>query len=302
MGPRLSAIDPGPNADQTAAIAEEAYLYAYPMMVAYAFFHRQVLGPDAPEKQAVNRFTHFRTLASPTLNNTIPWVNTDTLYSAVWLDLRREPVVLATPEFEPHRFHDIQANDWFTMAFVTRGTRDVGNGARTYLIAGPDWRGEAPAGVDEVIRAESRFVKLFARIIVEHPGDEAAIHALQDAYVLEPLSAWRGVEPPPPAPALDFPAPDPEGFRDRAFFEQPTPAFIGWLNFLMTQADVHPSERALFERFATDRRAARRGVRPFGPDARRRGGHPAGRRCRTGEDRGAPRTPRRARERLGLSP
>ncbi|MBH9796818.1 DUF1254 domain-containing protein, partial [Clostridioides difficile] len=83
-----------------------------------------------------NRFTHFRTLSSPTLNNTIPWINTDTLYSAVWLDLRAEPMVLQVPAFEAHRFQDIQGCDWFTMALFTRGTRDVGNGARTYLLAG----------------------------------------------------------------------------------------------------------------------------------------------------------------------
>ncbi|HET6970772.1 MAG TPA: DUF1254 domain-containing protein, partial [Phenylobacterium sp.] len=243
-------------ADEIAGIAEEAYLYAHPMLVAYAFFHAQALGPDRPEKQAINRFTHFRTLANPTLNNTIPWVNTDTLYSAVWLDLRAEPMVLSTPEFELHRFQDIQANDWQTMAFLTRGTRDRGNVAATYMFAGPGWQGERPRGVDEVIVADSWFVKLFARIVVEGPGDEAAIHGLQDSYRLEPLSAFRREPPPPPAAPITFPPPDPAGYRDRAFFEQPTPDFIRYFNFLMTLATVHPSERTLFERFG------RIGVRP----------------------------------------
>ena len=230
-----------------AGIAEEAYLYAFPMMIAYGFFHRQALGPDAPEKQALNRLTHFRTLSSPTLNNTIPWVNTDTLYSAVWLDLRAEPMVLSCPAFEPHRFHDIQACDWYTMAFVTRGTRDVGNGARTYLFAGPGWSGDTPDGVDEVIAAESWIVKLFARVLVEGPGDEAAIHALQDQYRLEPLSSHLGTEP-PPAPPADFPTPDREGFCG-PFFEHPDPSFIDWLSLLMRYAAVHPEETELFARF-----------------------------------------------------
>ena len=243
-------VDPALPPHEIASIAEEAYLYAYPMLVAYAFFHGQVLGPDRPEKQAVNRFTHFRTLSSPTLNNHIPWVNTDTLYSAVWLDLRSEPMVLETPEFEPHRFQDIQANDWYTMAFLTRGTRDRGNGAAAYLFAGPDWEGEAPPGVNEVIVAESWIVKAFARVVVEGPGDETAIHALQDRYRLRPLSAFLGREPPPSAPAIAFPTPDPAGFRDRAFYEEPSPAFIGDLNFLLTLAAAHPSEAALFARFA----------------------------------------------------
>src|SRR5690606_20904431 len=107
-----SPIDPRLSSAEIAEIAEEAYVYAFPMMIAYGFFHRQTQGPDAPEKQAIGRFTHFRTLGSPTLNNTIPWINTDTLYSAAWLDLKPEPYVLSVPAFEPHRFQNVQAADW----------------------------------------------------------------------------------------------------------------------------------------------------------------------------------------------
>lgn len=241
-------IDKTLSANEITAIAAEAYLYAYPMLLAYGFFHRQVMGPEAPEKQAFNRFTHFRTLSSPTLNNTIPWINTDTLYSAVWLDLRTEPMVVQVPAFEPHRFQDIQGCDWFTMALFTRGTRDVGNGARTYLIAGPDWSGGPPPGIDEVISSDGFIVKMFARIVVEGPGDETAIAALQDQYQLLPLSRFLGHAPPPPAPEPGWLVPAASGFRG-PFFEQPSPDFIASFNFLMSLARVHPDETALFERF-----------------------------------------------------
>jgi hypothetical protein len=240
-------IDPSLTEREIEALAQEAYLYAFPMLVAYGFFHRQVAGPAAPERQAINTFTHFRELASPTLNNTIPWVNTDTLYSAVWLDLRAEPFVLRNPALEEHRFHDIQANDWYTMCFVTRGTRDVGNGARTYLVAGPDWAGEKPGFVDEVIVAESFIVKLFVRVVVEHEDDVAAIHALQDQYVLEPLSAALGQAAPETAP-LALPAPEKELFAG-PFYECPKPAFIRAFNAIMPMAAIHPTENALFARF-----------------------------------------------------
>ncbi len=242
-------IDPTLSDDEVAALAEEAYLYACPLLIAYGFFHRQVAGPAAPERQALNRFTHFRELASPTLNNTIPWVNTDTLYSAVWLDLRVEPFLLTNPEFEPHRFHDIQANDWYTMCFFTRGTRDVGNSSRTYLIAGPDWKGEKPAFVDEVIVAESWIVKLFVRVVVENDGDVAAIHALQDQYRLRPLSADLATAPQTSAP-LALPPPERELFVG-PFYECPTPAFIRALNAIMAMAAIHPSEQELFAGFSS---------------------------------------------------
>lgn len=243
-------IDPALSQAEITAIAEAAYVYAFPMMIAYGFFHRQTMGPDTPEKQAIGRFTHFRTVSSPTLNNTIPWINTDTLYSAAWLDLGTEPVILTTPEFPAHRFQNVQAADWYTMNFYTRGTRDVGNGARTTLIAGPDWNGPLPAGIDEIVRTESRIIKLFTRVVIEAPGDEALIHALQDQYVLMPLSTWAGTPAPPDAPVIDFPAPPASGLRGRGFFEQPTPDFIATFNFLMTLATVHPNEAALFRTFA----------------------------------------------------
>lgn len=227
------------------AIAEEAYIYAYPMLLGYGFFHAQIAGPQGAEAQAINRLTHFRRLGSPTFNNHIPWINTDTPYSAAWLDLRAEPMVLDTPAFDPHRFQNIQLNDWYTHNIANQGTRSPGNAAARYLIAGPDWQGPLPGGVDAVLRSETWFVKLVSRIVLEDPDDYPNIHALQDRYRLQPLSALLGATPPPAAPAIDFPAPTAKGF-----FEIPSAAFIAYFNFLLRHCARHPSEAALFERFA----------------------------------------------------
>lgn len=228
------------------SIAEEAYIYAYPMLLGYGFFHAQIAGPQGAEAQAVNRLTHFRRLGSPDFNNHIPWINTDTPYSAAWLDLRAEPMVLDTPAFLPHRFQNIQLNDWYTHNIANKGTRSPGNSAARYLIAGPDWQGPLPRGIDEVLRSETWIVKLVSRIVLEGPDDYPNIHALQDRYRLQPLSAFLGTAPPPAAPAIDFPAPTAKGY-----FELPSAAFIGYFNFLLRYCALHPSEAARFERFAS---------------------------------------------------
>jgi len=89
--------------DQIRQIAEQAYVYAYAPVYAYGLTHVQIVtAPDA-ERQPVNTWKHFRTLATPDFNNYIPWVNTDTVYSSSWLDLRAEPVVLTTPRFMAKR-------------------------------------------------------------------------------------------------------------------------------------------------------------------------------------------------------
>ena len=223
------------SAEAAQAIAQEAYIYAYPMLLAYGFFHAQVCGPQSAEAQAVNRLTHFRRLGSPDFNNTIPWINTDTPYSAAWIDLRAEPLVLSVPAFEAHRFQNIQLVDWYTHNFANRGTRSPGNAAAQYLIAGPTWEGEPPPGMTEVIRSESWMVKLVTRILLEHPGDYPVIHALQDHYRLQPLSRFLGGAKPPAAPAIDFPAP-----ANKGYFECAAIDFIAYFNFLLTMCSKFP--------------------------------------------------------------
>ena len=145
-------IDPDLKPDEAASIAEEAYLYAYPMLIGYGFFHRQILGPDAPRRSRQSMAPRVFRRYDPTLNNTIPWINTDTLYSAVWLDLRAQPIVLSTPKLGPHRFHDVQANNWFTMALVhPRYARPAATARPSTWSAGPTWSGEPPTGVTEII-------------------------------------------------------------------------------------------------------------------------------------------------------
>lgn len=228
-------------------IAEQAYVYAYSPVMAYGLTYTQIVAAPEAERQPVNTWKHFRTLASPTFNNYVPWVNTDTVYSSSWLDLRAEPVVLTTPAFPGHRFQNIQINDVYGHNIINRGTRTHGNVARRYLIAGPHWHGEIPAGIDEVIRGESWLLKMFARILVEGAGDDwRELHALQDGFQLQMLSAWCGQPPLPLAPPIAWVVPD----ENAKLLEARSPAFIRYLNFVLGMCRIDESETALMQRFA----------------------------------------------------
>jgi hypothetical protein len=225
-------------------IAHEAYCYAYPMLMAYGLFHAQVFQSTSSMHQGMNRLHHFRQLGGPRFLNSIPWINNDTPYGAGWLDLRAEPFVLHLPEFPPGRFHNVQLIDLFTHNFAFFGTRLTGNAATTILIAGPDWQQPTPAGITHVARAETRFVKLVTRILLEAGEDAADVRALEDAYRLEPLSAFAGTAAPPAPPALDFPVPDALKFDTRSA------AFIVPFNFLLALCELPRDEAQMFERFA----------------------------------------------------
>jgi hypothetical protein len=230
--------------DEARRFAHEAYRYAYPMLMAYGLFHAQAFDTTSSMHQGMNRLHHFRQLGGPRFLNSIPWINNDTPYGAGWLDLRAEPFVLHVPEFPPHRFHNVQLIDLFTHNFAFFGTRRTGNAATTILIAGPDWQQEPPEGIAHVVRAETRFVKLVTRILLEAGEEAADVRALEGAYRLEPLSAFAQTAAPPPAPALAFPAPA------ALKFEQRSAAFIGPFNFLLGLCALPRDEAPRFERFA----------------------------------------------------
>ena len=75
--------------------------------------------------------------------------NSDTPYSFLFLDLRAEPVVLCVPEIAKDRYYSVMLTSQYTFNFGYIGSRATGNGAGCYAVAGPGWKGAAPAGVKE---------------------------------------------------------------------------------------------------------------------------------------------------------
>ena len=81
--------------------------------------------------------------------------NSDTPYSYVGADLRAEPLVFTVPAVEKDRYYSLQFIDLYTFNFAYVGSRATGNEAGAYLLAGPGWKGEKPAGIKKVIRSET---------------------------------------------------------------------------------------------------------------------------------------------------
>ena len=67
-------------------------------------------------------------------------------------DLRHEPLVLLVPPIDKDRYYSLQFVDGYTHNFAYAGSRTTGNGGGAYLLAGPNWNGEKPLGIAEVIR------------------------------------------------------------------------------------------------------------------------------------------------------
>jgi hypothetical protein len=89
--------------------------------------------------------------------------------------------------------------DGWTDVFAVPGSRTTGTGAQTFVISGPGWSGAVPDGMTE-LKSPTAVVWLLGRIYCTGtPEDYAAVHALQDAFKLQPLSSWGKDYTPAPA-------------------------------------------------------------------------------------------------------
>jgi len=171
--------------------------------------------------------------------------NSDTPYSALCADLRTEPLVLTVPPIEQDRYYSLQFVDLYTYNMAYVGSRTTGNGGGKYLLAGPNWKGEKPQGVNEVIRSDTDLALVLYRTQLLGPSDIDQVKKIQAGYQAAPLSVYLNQPAPPPAPPIDFVPPlTPEQQRT-------SPQFFEILNFALRFAPAPPEERDLRTRFAT---------------------------------------------------
>ncbi len=223
-------------------LAREAFTFAYPLVEQYRMLVA-LTNPQSPVFSAdFNHFSAERSLHGPETTFIIR-PNADTLYGGIFLDLRTEPMVIGVPEMEDSRYYSVQLIDSHTHNFGYIGTRTTGNRAGQFMISGPNWRGETPDGITQVIRTESYVPAGLIRIEVKGEDDLQRVHTLQDAFAVTPLSEFLGSETPASAPPLSWLAPI--GQRDEW-----NPDFIKVLRFIHDDLiEAHPTETALFERY-----------------------------------------------------
>jgi hypothetical protein len=90
------------------------------------------------------------------------------------------------------------------------GKRTTGTGPQKYAITGPGWKGTLPEGVKEY-KSPTSMVWLLGRIYCTGtPEDYAAVHKMQDAVSIVPLSAYGKPYTPPSGkvdPGIDMKTP-----------------------------------------------------------------------------------------------
>jgi len=226
------------------AIAKEAAVYGFPVIDNYRVNYDYFFKPGTPEyKGPPNTLISVPRVYTPA-DTAIQTPNSDTPYSFLGADLRTEPLVLTVPEIPKDRYFSIQFIDAYTYNFAYVGSRTTGNGGGNFLLAGPNWKGEKPRGIKDVIQSDTELNILLYRTQLVDPADIDNVKKIQSEYKVQPLSQFLGQPAPDAAPKIDYmtPCTPQEEKKSLKQFEV--------LNFVLQYCPTVPSEVSLMERFA----------------------------------------------------
>ena len=123
------------------------------------------------------------------------------------------------------------------------------------MVAGPDWHGETPPGIDKVFHSETQFGLAIYRTQLFGPADMPNVEKVQAGYKVQTLSQFLGKPAPAAAPAIDFPPFSKDDMKG---------SFIEYLNFVLQFCPPVEQEKALRAKFATIGISARK---PFDFDS-----------------------------------
>jgi hypothetical protein len=225
-------------------IAKEAYIYGLPIVDNYRIQHAYFVDRGNPDYKAPwNQLHNIPRVFTPE-DKAVQSPNSDTPYSWIGLDLRTEPIVFTVPPIEKERYFSVQLIDLYTHDFDYLGSRTTGNDGGSFLISGPNWRGETPKGITKVIRCETEIAMAIFRTQLFNPGDLENVKPIQARYIVQPLSAFLGQPAPKAAPAIDFIKPLTPQTQKTSI------EFFNLLSFALQFCPTHPSEKELMARFA----------------------------------------------------
>jgi hypothetical protein len=224
------------------AIAEEGFIYGLPIVMNYAVMYEYSVDQGNPQFKAPFNQIKNEARVYTYEDTAIVTPNSDTPYSLLFMDLRAEPMVLSVPAVEKGRYYSVMLCDGNTFNYGYIGSRATGPEPGDYLVAGPDWKGETPAGIKQVFRSSTQFSLAAYRTQLFNAADMPNVVKIQAGYKVQPLSAFLKQPAPPAAPAIDFPKINDEMVKT---------GFFDYLDFALQFAPAGPEEKTIRAKLAS---------------------------------------------------
>lgn len=224
--------------------AKEAYVFGMPLILMDITRIKMTDGAN-PDASAPNTFAHKSKFPDAAFRDVVR-PNADTYYSTASLNLKAEPLVLSVPNTNG-RYYMMPMLDAYTNVFASPGTRTTGNTAHNFLISGPGWNGQVPAGMEQ-IKAPTDMVWIIGRTQVNSKADgEKVVVPLQKQYKLVPLSAYGKPYTPPAAKPNPNAA---KGDPNAILKAMPVEEFFNYMNRLMADNPPAEADAPLMEKLA----------------------------------------------------
>jgi hypothetical protein len=193
----VSGPAPGPmTTAYVQMVGRMAYLWGWPLIYVYNQRNQLTKVPEpllfngAVPVAPMNNLSMLTGYVKPA-ETLIADPNQDVVYGLGFLSLEKEPVILQAPDFGK-RFWTLPIYDGRTDQISQLGLQyDTKPGF--YMIVGPNWKGETPAGINGVVRSSTDFAAIMPRIFMDDtPEDHAAIQPALTQIVMYPLSQFDG--------------------------------------------------------------------------------------------------------------
>ena len=191
-----ASVEVNMHPEYAKSIARMAYIWGYPMV---NMMNRRTALSAAPEPGRLGDVLP----AAPTGQiamlydyidpgqNFIACPNQDVVYGLGFFSLDEQPVIVQVPvigdRFWVYAIYDARTDQ------VGQLGKPYGSKPGFYLLAGPNWQGDVPAGVNEVLRSPTALANLIPRLFMDDTdADRAAIQPIINQVVVYPLSEFDG--------------------------------------------------------------------------------------------------------------
>lgn len=177
-------------------LGKYAYVWAWPMV---NMLNRRAAITQAPEPGYLNGVLPVAPQGQLSMLNDyitpdetfVACPNQDVVYGLGFFDLKTQPVVIQVPDFGD-RFWVYAMYDQRTNQFGKLG-KPYGTKPGFYLLVGPDWKGEKPEGITEVIQSPTTLANAIPRVFQnDTKEDKQAIQSTINQIVAYPLSEFDG--------------------------------------------------------------------------------------------------------------
>jgi hypothetical protein len=170
------------SAEEAREIAIEAYFFAYPLVIAELTRRVSVAEPGGAP---VNEFSHRREFPDENFTEIVR-PNADTLYSMMWFDVSKEPIVIRVPD-SAGRYYLLQMMDMWSDVFAAPGSRTTGDKAQMIVLANAGWTGDLPPGA-MLIYSPTATGFIIGRTQTNGRADYLGVYKFQDGLSAAPLS------------------------------------------------------------------------------------------------------------------